>query len=114
MLNAFQTYQIAEGFDFQERTEQKIKDLKTAAQELHYGQEIIDELDRLAELVGNEKKRGFERYQDHIRFYLDVELSARLDGEQGRIEASLRQDPPLEAAIGILKDKGAYDRKIGH
>jgi carboxyl-terminal processing protease len=113
MVDAFRSYLTEEKFEFQERTEQKISELQAAAVELHYGKEILNELDRLSDLVGTEKKRAFERNEDHIRHYLQVELSARLRGEQGRIAASLKRDIQLESAIGLLKEKAAYDRKIG-
>jgi carboxyl-terminal processing protease len=112
MVAAFRSYLTEQGFEFQERTEEKIQEIQAAAKEFHYDQKVLDELARLSDLVDIEKKRAFDRYQDHIRYYLQVELSARLDGEQGRIEASLRQDIQLESAVGLLKGKTEYDRKI--
>ncbi len=112
MLSSFHAFLEEQKFDFQERTEAKISELQVAATELHYGQDVMDDLARLSERVDAEKNRAFERYQDHIKFHLQVELSARLNGEQGRIEASLRTDAQLESAKGLLKDKKAYEAKI--
>jgi len=44
------------------------------------------------------KTHGFERYKDHITNELNIELMARLHGDHGRIEASLKEDAQLLAA----------------
>jgi carboxyl-terminal processing protease len=112
MVTSFRKFLDEQQFDYQEQTEEKIKELQTAAADLHYGKEVLDELARLSEKVDEEKKRGFERYTDHIRLHLQIELSARLRGEEGRIQASLEKDSQLDSARGILKNKKAYDAKI--
>ncbi len=40
-------------------------------------------------------------------------MSARLKREQGRIKASLEDDPQLKAALGMLKNNRVYEAKIG-
>jgi len=112
MVSSFKTFLEEQKFDFQEQTEEKISELQKAATELRYGKEIMDELARLSERVEAEKNRAFERNQERIRFHIQIELSARREGEQGRIGASLRNDTQLESARGLLRDKKTYDRKI--
>ena len=60
-----------------------------------------------------EKERGFERYEKEIGEELNIELMARVHGERGRIEASFRTDPQLNAAIGLLRDRKEFSRRIG-
>jgi carboxyl-terminal processing protease len=111
VLDEFQQYLIEQKFDYQEESEGKIKELKQIAERSHYGKDVLADLDLLSSALEKEKMRGFERYKDHIRRELNIELMARLKGERGRIEASLRDDVPLETAIGILKDAKLYLKK---
>jgi hypothetical protein len=74
---------------------------------------VLADLDMLNAALEKEKLRGFDRYKDHIAHELDIELMARLKGEHGRIEASLKEDAPLKTAVGILKDPKLYARKLG-
>jgi len=113
LVDAFHAYLKEEGFDFEEETEQRIADLRSAADELHYEPGLLEEIDHLSERVRGEKQRAFERYGDHIRRHLQVELSARTDGERGRIEASLEGDLQLETAVDLLRNPPVYEKKIG-
>ena len=53
---------------------------------------MLSDIDHLLATFKKEKVRGFDRYSDHIADELNVEFSARLKGEQGRIKASLEDD----------------------
>ena len=110
--NEFRAFLEKEKFDYQEDMEGKIGDLKTVAERSHYGRSVLDELDRLEVTLQKEKLRGFDRYRDHIANELTIELRARLHGDTGRIEASLRDDRQLRVAEGLLKDHRTYERKL--
>lgn len=111
VLDEFKKYLDEQKFDYQEESEGKVKELKQIAERSHYGKEVLADLDLLSSALEKEKMRGFERYKDHLWRELNIELMARLRGERGRIEASLREDIPLEAAVGILKDARLYLKK---
>jgi carboxyl-terminal processing protease len=113
ILTAFQKFLKEEQFDYQEDTEGKLRDLRKQADQLHYAAEALNDMDLLSAALEKEKKRAFERYKDHIATELAVELMARRNGEQGRIAESLKEDPQLKAAIGILKNSKLYARKLG-
>ena len=113
LLADFKKFLDEQKFDFQEESEGKLKDLRQMADKSHYSKEVLDDIDRLNAALSTEKTRGFERYRDHIEHELVVELMGRLKGEQARIEASLKNDPQLKVAQGLLKDRKAYSKKIG-
>jgi carboxyl-terminal processing protease len=113
LLAEFKKFLEEQNFDFQEETEGKLKDMRQLAERLHYGREIIEELDRLDGSLRKEKLRGFERYKDHIRRELYIELKGRMKGEQARIEASLGGDVQLQVAEALIKDKKAFTKKLG-
>jgi carboxyl-terminal processing protease len=112
MLSEFKSFLREVDFDFDEKTGAKLKELRSTAEELHYGQAMIANLDKLSQDFEREKERAFERYEDHIKHYLEVELASRTGGEQGRIAASLKGDSQLEVAVRLLKDKNEYEEKI--
>lgn len=113
ILEEFKKFLEQQGFDFQEESEGRLKDLRQIADRSHYSKEVLEDLDRLDAGLRKEKLRGFERYKDHIARELSIELMGRLKGEQARIEASLKDDLQLKAAEGLLKDRKAYTKKIG-
>ena len=112
ILAGFRSYLEEQKFDYQEETEGTVKDLRTAAEKLHYGKQVLDELDLLAASLDREKLSGFDRYQNHIRRELEMELMARVKGEFGRIEASFDGDTVLQTGVALLKDPALYTKKL--
>ncbi|HEX9007591.1 MAG TPA: S41 family peptidase [Bacteroidota bacterium] len=112
MLADFRTFLAGQQFDFSEEAETKIKDLHKVAVQDHYGKEVMADLDNMVALITREKQRAFDRYSDHITDELNQELASRYKGEKGRIEASLEDDPQLNAGVGLLKNKTVYQRKL--
>ena len=113
VLTAFRTFLEKEKFDFQEETEKKVGDLRQIAEKSHYSNEVIADLDRLATALVKEKARGFDRYADHIRNELTIELGARLRNDRGRIEASFKSDTQLRTALGLLQNQKQFRRRMG-
>ncbi|MEW6510470.1 MAG: S41 family peptidase [Bacteroidota bacterium] len=113
VLAEFKRFLDAEKFDFQEDSEAKIKELRQTAQRSYYAKEVLDDLSLLESALASEKARGFERYRDHIREELNIELMGRVKGEHGRIEASLANDVQLSVAEGMLKNRKVYLKKLG-
>ena len=113
ILGAFRAFLESDKFDYQEEMEGKISELRQVAGRSHYGKEVSETLDRLELALQKEKVHGFDRYKDHISNELNIELMARLDGDRGRIRASLTDDLPLIAGKGLLKDRKTYSKKLG-
>jgi carboxyl-terminal processing protease len=113
VLSAFRAFLEKEKFDFQEDTEKKVSELRQSAEKAHYSKEIIADLDQLAAELVKEKTRGFDRYKDHIRNELTIELGARLRNDRGRIEASFKSDTQLRTALGLLQNQKQYRQHIG-
>lgn len=112
MMESFRKFLQDEKFDFQEDTEAKLKEMRELADKLHYSKELLADLDRLKEDMDKEKLRGFDRFSDHIRNELEVELMSRIRGEQGRIAASLKDDAQVKASVAVLKDVSVYSKMI--
>jgi carboxyl-terminal processing protease len=113
ILAAFRAYLEKEKFDFQEDSEKHVSELHQIAERSHYNPDIIHDIEQLTKALQKEKERGFERYEKEIGEELNIELMARVHGEHGRIEASFHTDPQLNAAIGLLRDRKEFSRRIG-
>ena len=113
VLSAFRVFLEKEKFDFQEDTEKRVSELRQSAEKAHYSKEIIADLDQLAAELVKEKTRGFDRYKDHIRNELTIELGARLRNDRGRIEASFKSDTQLRTALALLQNQKQYRQRIG-
>jgi carboxyl-terminal processing protease len=112
VMKDFRKYLEDQKFDFQEETENDVKALRETATKLHYSPEVLKDLDRVTADLAAEKTRGFERYEDHIRRELNMELMARLRGETGRIQASFTGDTVLATGIALLKEHAQYTKKL--
>ena len=111
-LQAFRKFLDEQKFDYQEEADGKLTEIRQIAERSHYNQEVLADIDLLKSAMEKEKARGFDRYKDHITDELNIEFMARMKGEEGRIAASLKDDPQYEAAVGILKNTAEYSRKI--
>ena len=113
IMTAFRNYLEETKFDYQEDSETKVKELRETAEKNHYSKDVLGDIDHLLTSFKKEKTRGFDRYTDHIADELNIEFSARLKGEQGRIKASLEDDLQLKVALSLLKNNRVYEAKIG-
>ena len=112
ILEAFKKFLDDQKFDYQEEADGKIDEIKHTAERAHYSKEVLADIELLRGAMDKEKARGFDRYKDHIARELDIEFMSRVKGEQGRIAASLKDDPQFETAVGVLKDVVSYDKMI--
>ena len=113
ILDDFKEFLVREKFDFQEDTEQKLKELRQIADRSHYNKDVMNDLDLLSVALRKENTRGFDRYKERIVSELSIELMARAKGEHGRIESSLKDDAQVAAAEGLLKDRSLLNKKLG-
>jgi carboxyl-terminal processing protease len=113
ILAAFRTFLEKEKFDFQEDSEKHVSELRQIADRSHYNPDIMRDIEQLTKALQKEKERSFERYEKEIAEELNIELMARVHGERGRIEASFPSDPQLNAAIGLIRDRKEFSRRIG-
>ncbi len=111
-LSEFERYLDSTGFTYDEETAAALRELRTVATEGRYQPGFLVELEAIEKLAASEKRRSFERYREEVRRGLQVEYAARWQGERGRVRASLEGDRQLSVAVGLLKQPGAYGRRL--
>jgi carboxyl-terminal processing protease len=112
VLAEFKKYLEAQKFDYKEESDGKVSELRQIAERSRYSAEILADLDLLSAALEKEKERGFDRYKNAIARELNIEMTARLRGETGRIAASLQGDRQLEAAVKVLENPKTYSSKM--
>ncbi len=112
VLAAFKKYLEREKFDYKEESDGKVSELRQIAERSRYSAEILADLDLLSAALEKEKERGFDRYKNAIARELNVEMTARVQGETGRIAASLHGDRQLEVAVKLLENPKRYSAKM--
>lgn len=112
VLEEFKKFLEDQKFDYQDDTNQKVDELLAIAGQRNYSADFLAELNALKKSLEGEKLHAFDRYRNDIRSSLEVELMARLKGETGRIEASLRNDLQLKTGVSLLKTSSMYTEKL--
>ncbi|MGA9116129.1 MAG: S41 family peptidase [Bacteroidota bacterium] len=113
LLAAFRAYLEAQKFVYRGEGERKAQELLELAGEMDYGGEVREEIEHLRRRLAEEGGREFGRSERAIRRELGIETGARTGGESGRIGASLRGDPQVEAALGLLRSPPLLRRMLG-
>jgi len=112
ILKDFEAFLKEREFSYEEQAELKLKELREAAEKGRFGKAVHECLDRITKSIESEKARAFERYDREVRAALKLEIIARIMGEKAAIEASLKDDPQLDVAVALLKNKPAYGRLL--
>jgi carboxyl-terminal processing protease len=110
--NDFVTFLSGKDYDYTTKTEQTLDDLKEAAKNDKTADAIIADIDSLKNTIVHHKKDDLVKYKPEIKQFLEEEIASRYYFQNGRLEASLKEDIELKEAIAVLKDKARYDKLI--
>ena len=67
-----------------------------------------DRMDAMKELVALEKKREEERYSEHIKRELYLELISRFNGSRARMKEHLKTDDAARKSVAIIENRERY------
>jgi len=98
-----------QGFSYETRSEQMLKELQKAAEKETYYEALKTEILRLKDLIKNEKALDHETYRSDVEQMLLEEIVARYYYQEGRVLVSLDADPDVNKALGVLSDQPAYE-----
>lgn len=96
-------------FDYTTRSERTLKALKEAVKEEAYYASIAAMLADLEKQLMHNKAEDLISHRDEISEILRIEIVTRFYHQSGKVEASLINDPDIEKAIEILRDKEEYN-----
>jgi len=105
----FCEYAKKQHFDYQTASIEKLKELKKAAEEEKYYNQIKDEYTDLEKVITPNIENDLIRYKTEIKEFLENEIVSRYYFQTGRLEHLLyNYDSELNKALTILKQPDLY------
>lgn len=112
LLKEFQSFLDEQQFTYQDDTQKKVNELRELSEKLKSSPAVSETINRLNELLTEEKKGALEKNKLEIIKALRMEIMSRYKGEEGRIAASLPYDIHVAAASGLLNNPTEYQRLL--
>lgn len=97
-------------YDYTTKTEKTLETLKADAKEDKTLDAINADIDALKIKLMHNKKEDLVKYKPEIKQFLEEEIASRYYFQNGRLEASLKDDPELKEALLVLNDNGKYTK----
>lgn len=95
-------------YDYTTKTEKTLDELKEDAKDDKALDAIKADIDALKAKVTHNKKDDLVKHKPEIRQFLEEEIVSRYYFQNGRLEASLKEDIDLKEAVALLNDKERY------
>ena len=108
-FNEFKEYISDKEYTYKTKTELKLEELKSKAEEEDYFNEFSEEFNVLSQKYHNNKKDDISKSRDKVKEILTAEIMSRYYYQKGRIKAGLFFDTDVTRAIKILKNKDEYN-----
>ncbi len=106
----FVAFLSGKDYDYTTKTEKTLDKLKADAKEDKALDVIKTDIDALLIKVMHNKKEDLIKYKTEIKQFLEEEIASRYYFQNGRLEASLKDDLELKEAVSILNDKEQYKK----
>src|SRR5690606_28708816 len=100
----FVTYLNGKEYDYTTKTEKALEELKQDAKDDKTLDAIKADIDALKNKIMHNKKEDLVKYKPEIKQFLEEEIASRYYFQNGRLEASLKDDADLKEALGLLND----------
>jgi len=95
-------------YDYTNKSESKLNDLKKAAEKEKSFASLENEFDALKKKMDAEKKQDVKKHQEEIREILEAEIVSRYYYESGALRSNFKYDKELKKAIELLNDNKTY------
>ena len=95
-------------YDYTNKSESKLDDLKKAAENEKYFASLEPEFNSLKKKMMDEKKLDIKNHSEEIREILEAEIVSRYYFESGALQANFKYDKELKKAIELLNDNKTY------
>ncbi len=108
LYNDFVTYLSGKEYEYETRTEKAISKMIKDANKEEYVSDLRAEIDALETKMKASKTNDLERFKEQISEVIEGEIVTRYYFQNGRIQASLKNDDEVNKAVKILQDQEAY------
>jgi carboxyl-terminal processing protease len=107
-FDEFVVFLTGKEYDYTTKTEKSLEDLKANAKSEKALDDINADLEALKLKIMHNKKDDLVKYKHEIKQFLEEEIASRYYFQNGRLEASMKDDPELKEAIALLADNDKY------
>ena len=97
-------------YDYTTKTEKTLDDLKASAKSDNTLDAISTDIEALKNKISHNKKDDLIKYKPEIKQFLEEEIASRYYFQNGRLEASLKDDAEITEAEAILNDATKYKK----
>ena len=111
--STFMTYAINKKMDYQTESSQQLKEFVKIAKKEKYVEENEGVFTLLDSIFKVDLSKDLKKHEKEIKFFLENEFISRKHFQNGRMEASVKQDPYIEQAIGVFKNTTKYHQILG-
>lgn len=106
----FVSYLSGKEYDYTTKSEKTIDELKEDAKDDKALDVISADIDALKAKIMHNKKTDLVKHKSEIKQFLEEEIASRYYFQNGRLEASIKDDPELKEAINTLADPDNYKK----
>jgi carboxyl-terminal processing protease len=99
-------------YDYTTYVEKSLDDLEKYAEKEKFYNDIKETLEVLKQKVNHSKEQDLVTFKDEIKEALKEELVSRYYFQEGVIEASLKKDEDIKAAITLFRDQQGLNRLL--
>ena len=111
--STFMTYAVNKKMDYQTESSQQLKEFVKIAKKEKYVEENEGVFTLLDSIFKVDLSKDLKKHDKEIKFFLENEFISRKHFQKGRMEASVKQDPYIEQAIGVFKNTTKYNQILG-
>jgi carboxyl-terminal processing protease len=106
--NDFVNFLQGKKYDYTDRSEKKLLELKHAAEKEKHFSAIQNEFTQLEKKMEENKSRDLTSHREEIKQILEGEIAARYYFQKGRLEAGFKYDADVKRASSILGNQNLY------
>lgn len=110
--NDFVAFLSDKEYDYTTKTEDKLKDFKETAEKEDYWGSVKDQFNALQAQMMHDKQKDLTKNRAQIKGLLEEEIASRYYYQNGRLEASLKDDPEVNKAIEVLNNQETYNKTL--
>ena len=111
--STFMHYAVNKKMDYQTESSQQLKEFVKIAKKEKYVEENKGVFRLLDSIFKVDLSKDLEKHDKEIKFFLENEFISRKHFQKGRMEASVKQDPYIEQALGVFKNTTKYNQILG-
>jgi carboxyl-terminal processing protease len=89
-----------------------LKDFKETAEKEDYWGAVKDQFIALQGQMMHDKQKDLIKNRDQVKGLLEEEIASRYYYQNGRLEASLKDDPEVIKAIEVLNNQEEYYKSL--